>query len=176
MSEQLPSLVVMGVSGTGKSSVARDLSRRLGLDMVEGDDHHPRANVDKMASGIPLDDDDRRPWLEELAAILAESAPVVLTCSALKRSYRDLLRHGVPEPGVLFVHLAGTRQVLLPRMNERQGHFMPASLLDSQLETLEPLEADEWAVVVDVAPPLDEVVAAADRAVRAELALPGGRS
>lgn len=167
MSEQT-SIVVMGVSATGKSAVAEELSRRLGLDMVEGDDHHPRANVDKMASGVPLDDDDRRPWLVELSGILRAGPPAVMTCSALKRSYRDLLREGVTE-GVLFVHLVGTREVLMSRMTQRKRHFMPTSLLDDQLATLEPLEPDEWGVVVDVTPPLDEVVAAAERAVRAEL-------
>jgi gluconokinase len=167
MSEQT-SIVVMGVSATGKSAVAEQLSRRLGLDMVEGDDHHPRANVDKMASGVPLDDDDRRPWLVELSGILRAGPPAVMTCSALKRSYRDLLREGVTE-GVLFVHLVGTREVLMSRMTQRKRHFMPTSLLDDQLATLEPLEPDEWGVVVDVTPPLDEVVAAAERAVRAEL-------
>jgi carbohydrate kinase (thermoresistant glucokinase family) len=168
-SARLPRLVVMGVSGTGKSTVAGELAARLGLRLVEGDDHHPRANIDKMAAGVPLDDEDRRPWLEELAGILSSGTPVVMTCSALKRSYRDLLRAGVPSPGVLFVHLSGTREVLLPRMSQREGHFMPASLLDSQLETLEPLAEDEWGVVVDVAPSLDEVVAAAADVVRAEV-------
>lgn len=168
MREPLPSIVVMGVSATGKSTVARELARRLGLAMVEGDDHHPQANVDKMSSGVPLDDDDRRPWLVELAGILRAGPPEVMTCSALKRSYRDLLREGVSE-GVLFVHLDGTREVLMPRMTHRERHFMPPSQLDNQLQTLEPLEPDEWGVVVDVTPPVDEVVAAAERAVRAEL-------
>lgn len=168
MSERVPSIVVMGVSGTGKSTVARELARRLGLDMVEGDDHHPRANVDKMSSGVPLDDDDRRPWLLELAAILRAGPAQVMTCSALKRSYRDLLREGVGQ-GVLFVHLDGTREVLMPRMAKREKHFMPPSQLDNQLDTLEALEPDEWGVVVDVTPPVDQVVSAAERAVRAEL-------
>ena len=168
MREQVPSIMVMGVPGTGKSTVAEELSQRLGLGMVEGDDHHPQANVDKMASGVPLDDDDRRPWLLELAAILRAGPPTVVTCSALKREYRDLLREGVSE-GVLFVHLDGTREVLMPRMTQRERHFMPPSQLDNQLATLEPLEPDEWGVVVDVTPPVDEVVAAAESAVRAEI-------
>jgi len=170
-----PSLVVMGVSATGKSTVAKELATTFDLDFVEGDDHHPRANIEKMSAGIPLDDDDRRPWLRELADVLAQAGPTVMTCSALKRSYRDLLRQGVPQPGVLFVHLVGTREVLSPRMSKREGHFMPTSLLDNQLETLEPLEPDEWGVAVDVAPPLDEVVASAVRVVRAELGQPQRR-
>lgn len=166
----LPNLVVMGVSATGKSAVAAELAAAFGLRFVEGDDHHPEANIAKMSAGTPLDDDDRWPWLRELAGLLAQDGPTVMTCSALKRSYRDVLREGVPEPGVLFVHLDGTREVLLPRMTRRERHFMPTSLLDSQLDTLEPLGADEWGVVVDVAPPLEEVVADAERAVREELA------
>src|SRR3546814_321571 len=137
----MPSLLVMGVSGTGKSSVATALAAELHLGFVEGDDHHPRANIEKMSAGIPLDDDDRRPWLEELAGVLAAAAtanrPVVLTCSALKRAYRDQLRRGAPD--LVFVHLSGTREVLLPRMAGRERHFMPPELLDSQLATLEPL-------------------------------------
>ncbi|NYG59297.1 gluconokinase [Nocardioides daedukensis] len=166
----MPSLVVMGVSGTGKSSVGRGLATALHLDFVEGDDHHPRANIEKMTAGIPLDDDDRRPWLEELAGVLAAAAsaskPVVLTCSALKRSYRDQLRRGAPE--LVFVHLSGTREVLLPRMAGRERHFMPTELLDSQLATLEPLDPDERGVVVDVAPPLEDVIAAALDGIRRE--------
>jgi len=165
--ESEPSLVVMGVSGTGKSTVGRALAQRLGLGFVEGDDHHPQANIDKMAAGVPLDDEDRWPWLSELGRQVAEAdGPVVLTCSALKRSYRDLLRRSAGERPVLFVHLAGTREVLLPRMSARERHFMPSSLLDSQLATLEPLTEDEWGVAVDVEPPVDAVVDEAERAVR----------
>lgn len=169
MSTLRASLVVMGVSGTGKSSVGAELARRFGLGFVEGDDHHPPANIDKMAAGTPLDDDDRWPWLQQLSMILTTSHddPVVMTCSALKRSYRDVLRADVAEPGVVFVHLAGSREVLLPRMSRREKHFMPASLLESQLATLEPLEADERGVVVDVSASLAEVVDAAEAAVRA---------
>lgn len=171
MSTPLPSLVVMGVSGTGKSTVGLALSRRFGLGFVEGDDHHPPANIAKMAAGVPLDDDDRWPWLQQLSMILTTShdAPVVLTCSALRRSYRDVLRADVAGAGVLFVHLAGSREVLLPRMSRRQRHFMPASLLESQLATLEPLEPDEQGVVVDVAGTVQDVVDAAEARVREAL-------
>lgn len=166
--EPLPSLVVMGVSGTGKSSVGRALAARYGMEFIEGDDHHPQTNIDKMAAGNPLTDEDRWPWLQDLGQQIAAAAPhpVVLTCSALKRSYRDLLRSSSQGRAVLFVHLAGTRELLMGRMQTRERHFMPASLLDSQLDTLEPLQFDEWAVVVDVAPPMEQVIDDADEAVR----------
>lgn len=166
--EPLPSLVVMGVSGTGKSSVGRELARRYGMEFIEGDDHHPQANIDKMASGTPLDDEDRWPWLTDLGEQIAAAAPdpVVLTCSSLKRSYRDLLRRSSKERAVLFVYLRGSRELLMGRMQARERHFMPASLLDSQLDTLEPLQFDEWAVVVDVAPPMEQVIDNAADAVR----------
>lgn len=171
MSATMPSLVVMGVSATGKSTVGRELAHRFGLGFVEGDEHHPRTNIEKMAAGTPLDDDDRWPWLRQLARILATSpeGSVVMTCSALKRSYRDVLRSSAPGPGVVFVHLAAGREVLLPRMSSREKHFMPSSLLDSQLATLEPLEVDERGVVVDVSGSLAEVVEAAEVGVRAVL-------
>ena len=175
MSATLPSLVVMGVSGTGKSTVGRELSRRFGLGFMEGDDHHPQANIDKMAAGVPLTDEDRWPWLEDLGVLLVASVaePVALTCSALKRSYRDVLRDGAGQRQVFFVHLHGDRDTLLPRMSARERHFMPASLLDSQLDTLESLASDEWGVVVDVAGSLGQVVEEAEAAVRRGVAAPG---
>jgi len=161
----------MGVSATGKSSVAAELGELLGLDYVEGDDLHPQANLDKMAEGIPLDDDDRRPWLEALAGVLGErhaaDDDTIITCSALRRSYRDILRSGVPGSEVFFLHLHADFDVLLERMNQRTKHFMPASLLESQFDTLEPLEPDELGTVVDVAPPLETVVEEAAKQVRA---------
>ncbi|UAL31069.1 gluconokinase [Nocardioides rotundus] len=171
--EPNPSLVVMGVSGTGKTTVGRALAAWAEAPYVEGDDHHPQSNIDKMAAGIPLTDEDRWPWLTELGGLVAAAAPdpMVLTCSALKRAYRDLLRETAGEQRLFFVHLAGTREVLMSRMTHRRGHFMPPSLLDSQLATLEPLQPDEWGVTVDVAPPLAQVVAVAEQAVR--LALEG---
>ncbi|THJ04353.1 gluconokinase [Nocardioides sp.] len=155
-------VVIMGVSGTGKSTVARGVAAALGLQVAEGDDFHPPANIAKMSAGIPLDDDDRGPWLAALARWAgerhAEATSTVLTCSALKRSYRDILRSGVPEP-TLFVHLVGSREVLEQRMATR-AHFMPVSLLDSQLATLQALEPDEDGLVVDTDQPVADVVAA----------------
>lgn len=152
-------LVVMGVSGTGKTTVALELRRRLGWDFLEGDDLHPPDNVAKMASGVPLSDEDRAPWLGSLAAWTAarhdEGRSTILTCSALRRRYRDVLRGGAP--GTVFAHLVGDHAVLLGRMTARSGHFMPASMLRSQLETLEPLEPDEVGQTFDVADPPDVI-------------------
>ncbi len=153
-------VVVMGVAGTGKSTVAQALTDELSLVFTEGDDHHPRANIEKMSSGTALDDDDRAPWLDALARWTREQhdngQDTVLTCSALRRRYRDVLRAAVPE-STFFVHLAGSAEVLAERMAARD-HFMPTSLLDSQFATLEQLEPDEAGQVVDVDRPLEEVV------------------
>lgn len=139
------SIVVMGVSGSGKSTVAEGLVDRLGWEFAEGDDFHPPANVAKMRSGRPLDDDDRRPWLGVLAGWIGEreqsGRSVVVTCSALKRSYRDLLRNG--HPSVWFAHVAVDPDLLRERVAGRTGHYMPISLLESQLAALEPLQDDE---------------------------------
>ncbi len=136
-------LVVMGVSGSGKSTVAAMVADRLGWDLAEGDDMHPPANVAKMQAGTPLTDEDRWPWLDVVASWIGDhldrGRPGVVTCSALKRSYRDVLR----APGVVFVHVAGDGTLIADRMAARSGHFMPTSLLASQLATLEPPEADE---------------------------------
>jgi gluconokinase len=157
-------VVVMGVSGTGKSVVGAGVADALGVPLTEGDEHHPRANVEKMSSGVPLTDDDRWPWLDILAGLLAddhrEGRTSVLACSALRRVYRDRLRGDLPEDEVFFVHLHGSRQLLEERMSARQ-HFMPVSMLESQFATLEPLEPDERGAVVDIAPPVEEVIAAA---------------
>jgi gluconokinase len=138
-------IVVMGVSGSGKSTVAAGLVDRLGWEFAEGDDFHPAANVEKMRAGIPLDDDDRWPWLRSLAAWIGEHEKagrnVVVTSSALKRSYRDLLRDG--HPSVWFAHVTADAELIRDRIEHRTGHYMPASLLDSQLATLEPLADDE---------------------------------
>ncbi|MBF6102314.1 gluconokinase [Nocardia cyriacigeorgica] len=154
-----PVLVVMGVSGSGKSTVARRLAEKLGWDMLEGDDLHPEANVAKMASGTPLTDDDRWPWLRSIASWIdtRQSArrPGIVTCSALKRSYRDVLRRD----GVIFVHLSGNTAQIRDRIGHRAGHFMPASLLQSQVDTLEPLEPDENGIVVEIGRPPEEEVA-----------------
>ena len=144
------SLVVMGVSGVGKSSVAHALVARTGWTFQEGDDLHPEANRAKMAAGHPLDDDDRWPWLRRIADWIGDQEAAgkgaVVTCSALKRSYRDLLCAG--HPSVRFVHLVADDAVLTERLTHRRGHFMPAALLRSQLDTLEPLGPDEPGVAV----------------------------
>jgi gluconokinase len=150
MTSQAPVLVFMGVAGTGKSTVAAMLAGRLGWTFEEGDDLHPEANVAKMASGHPLDDDDRWPWLDRIAEWIDEriatGEPGIITCSALKRSYRDVLRRDA----VTFVHFTGDRELILERMMRRQGHFMPTALLDSQFATLQPLDADEKAIEVGI--------------------------
>jgi gluconokinase len=152
-------LVVMGVAGSGKSTVARLLADRLGRPMAEADDFHPEANIAKMRSGTPLHDADREPWLLSLRDWIsehdAEGRGTVVTCSALKRNYRDLLRGATAR--VRFVHLSGTREVIGERLAARSGHFMPPSLLDSQFADLEPLGDDEDGITVDVTAPPAQV-------------------
>lgn len=142
----------MGVSGCGKSTVARGVAEALGLPFADADAFHPEANVAKMSAGTPLDDTDRRPWLEALAAWMAGESragrSTVLACSALTREHRDLLRAGPPH--VAFVHLDGPSEVVAERLAGRTGHFMPASLLASQVAALEPLGPDEDGVVLDL--------------------------
>lgn len=151
-------LIVMGVSGCGKSSMGEALATRLGLPYIEGDALHPPENVAKMSGGIPLTDEDRWPWLIRVAhAVSAPEHGAVASCSALKRAYRDLMRREAGE-GLTFVYLHGSRELLLERMQSRPGHFMPASLLDSQLATLEPPGPGELVVPVDCAMPLAEAV------------------
>ena len=150
-------IVVMGVAGCGKSTVARLLAERLGWQMAEGDDFHSAANRTKMASGTPLTDEDRRPWLESIRDWLDRTpGNSVVTCSALRRSYRDILR--TARGRVRFLHLHGTPAVLASRIGARTGHFMPPGLLVSQLETLEPLQPDEDGTVVDVSASPEEIV------------------
>ena len=150
---QQPVLVIMGISGSGKSTVAGLLAGRLGWALEEGDDLHPRANVEKMAAGVPLTDDDRWPWLDTVAdwihGQIAAGLPGIITCSALRKVYRDRLRRDDPDR-VVFVHLSGTRDTVGQRLTARTDHFMPSSLLDSQLATLEPPGPDENALTVDV--------------------------
>ncbi|WP_017199472.1 gluconokinase [Arthrobacter sp. M2012083] len=150
-------VVVMGVAGCGKSTIGAALAERLGAEFLDGDSLHPQANIDKMASGTPLNDEDRAPWLVEIGRRFpASDSPLVIACSALKRSYRDIIRSA--DPSVVFVHLHGTRELLKARMTSRPGHFMPASLLDSQLATLEPLQDDEAGIVVDIANSVEDIV------------------
>jgi gluconokinase len=151
-------IVVMGVSGCGKSSVGEALGLRLGVPYRDGDDLHPEANVAKMAAGVPLTDADRWPWLDRVAGVLAAEAPVIVGCSALRRVYRDRIRAGAGGP-VTFVHLAGSREVIAGRIAARTGHYMPPSLLDSQFATLE-APGPEEAITVDIALPLAAVVEA----------------
>src|SRR5688500_9249649 len=144
-----PLLVIMGVSGSGKTTFGVTLGQRLRVPFADADDFHGPANIAKMSAGIPLDDTDRLPWLRAIGAWLAGHAQSggVVGCSALKRAYRDLLRECAPSVG--FVHLHGEREVVRRRVASRPGHFMPASLVDSQYRTLEPLEPDERGVVLD---------------------------
>ena len=160
MSPEPLSILVMGVCGCGKSVLGERLARELGAVFIEGDDFHPPANVQRMAAGMALTDDDRQGWLEALAAQLiraqAGRRSAVLACSALKRHYRDTLRRGAPS--LHPIHLTGPRTLLALRMAARQGHYMPASLLDSQLATLEAPGPDERAIVLDVETPIDTLV------------------
>ncbi len=150
-------IVVMGVSGSGKSTVGAVLAGRLGVPFEDADDLHPQANIDKMTRGEPLDDDDRWPWLERIGEwLVAHETGGVIACSALKRKYRDQLRHHCHS--VEFLHLEGGRDLIERRQASRPGHFMPASLLTSQFATLEPLAPDERGVVVSVAGSVDEIV------------------
>ncbi|MFI5804162.1 gluconokinase [Streptomyces sp. NPDC051561] len=159
-------VIVMGVAGTGKSIIGALLAEKVGVPYAEGDDLHPAANVAKMASGVPLSDEDRWPWLDlvgEWARGRAGSGGVV-TCSALRRVYRDRLREAAP--GVAFVHLAGERALIEGRMRERGGHFMPVALLDSQFALLEGLGEDEAGVTVGVEGSPGEIVERAVGALR----------
>ncbi|MEU0431754.1 gluconokinase [Streptomyces sp. NPDC006290] len=143
-------VVVMGVAGTGKTTIGPLLAARLGVPYAEGDDFHPQANIAKMTAGTPLTDEDRWPWLDAIGHWAHDRAGLggVVSSSALKRGYRDRLRAAAP--GVVFVHLTGDRALIEDRMSHRKGHFMPTALLDSQFATLQPLAADEAGVQVDV--------------------------
>lgn len=153
----------MGVSGSGKSTVGAALARRVRVPFVDADTLHPAANIAKMAAGEPLDDDDRYPWLERVGDWLAAHRDgAVVSCSALKRKYRDQLRAHCP--GVEFLHLSGSAELIGARLAARADHFMPPALLRSQLDTLEPLGPDEAGMTVDVGPDVDAIV---DTVVRA---------
>jgi gluconokinase len=151
----------MGVTGSGKSLIGAALAHALGIDFVEGDEYHPATNVERMSSGIPLTDDDRAGWLRAIAMRISESrgagAGLVVSCSALKRSYRDVLRAEAND--LQFVFLRGRRELIAERLANRRGHFMPASLLDSQLATLEEPSPDEHAWVCDISKSPEELLA-----------------
>ena len=152
-----PPIVVMGVSGSGKSAVGSALAQRLRVPFVDADTLHPPANIDKMTAGEALDDDDRYPWLEKVGEWLADHhGGGVASCSALKRKYRDQLRAHCPR--VEFLHLSGSPALIGSRLARRSGHFMPAALLRSQLDALEPLGTDEAGVTVDVGQDVNAIV------------------
>ncbi|MBY5902211.1 gluconokinase [Rhizobium leguminosarum] len=157
-------IIVMGVSGCGKSSVGEKLAEALHLVFVEGDALHPAANVEKMSKGIPLNDEDRMPWLdrigEDMKASLEKSEGIIVSCSALKRIYRDRLR-AAAGGNLFFVYLEGSRALLMKRMGERKGHFMPVSLLDSQLTTLEVPTGEPGVVTVDIDDTIEGIAATA---------------
>ena len=169
-------IVVMGVSGSGKSTVGSAIAQALDCPFLEGDAFHPAANVAKMASGIPLDDEDRWPWLDALGAALGRAAheqgQAVAACSALKRAYRDRLRAAAGGP-ILLICLGGERAILRERMQARIDHYMPASLLDSQLATLEPPAAEEGALMLDLDASPELLVSRALEFIRAA-GQPGG--
>ncbi|MGN7202358.1 gluconokinase [Arthrobacter sp. SAFR-044] len=192
MSGHLPPLVVMGVSGCGKSTVGALLGRRLGKPFFDGDDFHPAGNKEKMGAGIPLTDSDREPWLAVLGGLLAgqgvlpaeqngvlagetgllagtddggPAVPPIVACSALKRRYRDLLRGYAPD--LVFVHLAGSAETIGVRMDARAHEFMPRTLLDSQFAALEDLEEGEAHVLADITQPLDVLVESVVRQLEA---------
>ncbi|ATM94056.1 putative gluconokinase [Yersinia frederiksenii] len=156
------SIIVMGVSGSGKTTVGEAVARRIHAKFIDGDDLHPRANIQKMGSGHPLNDEDRMPWLERLSdaaySLNHKNETGIIVCSALKRRYRDRLREGNPE--MVFLYLKGSFDVIMGRLKARSGHFMPTDLLKSQFEALEEPGLEEPDVIcVDIDADIDEVVA-----------------
>jgi gluconokinase len=155
-----PAIVMMGVSGSGKSTVGEALAKKLSVPFRDADEFHPRSNVEKMSAGIPLTDEDRWPWLDAIGAAIHDTPPdkgIVVSCSALKRVYRDRILKAAGRP-VTFVHLDGPRAVLSERLKGRKGHFFPPSLLDSQLATLEPLGRHEPGFRVPIEQPAEAIV------------------
>ncbi|GGE84288.1 gluconokinase [Mycetocola zhadangensis] len=167
-------IVVMGVSGSGKSTIGALIAGALGVPFVDGDALHPQSNIEKMAGGKPLNDDDRWPWLTVVGQTLSEAGAtgtgMVIACSALRRAYRQAILDSAP--GVRFVHLDGTRDVLSSRIEGRSGHFMPPSLLDSQFATLEPLAADEPGMVIDIDQPVADIVSETVAKIRSTTGVP----
>ncbi|MDJ0316423.1 MULTISPECIES: gluconokinase [Arthrobacter] len=165
-----PQVVVMGVSGSGKSTIGALVADAMNIPFLDGDSLHPIANIKKMADGAALTDEDRWPWLEIVGDELAQASAkgVVIACSALKRRYRDVIRAKAPE--TIFLHLNGSLDVLSSRLEGRSGHFMPPALLVSQLAALEPLEADENSVVIDISASVTAILAQAQADIRQVLA------
>ncbi len=159
-------IIVMGVSGSGKSTIGALVADAMDIPFLDGDSLHPLANISKMAAGTPLDDGDRAPWLEIVGNELANTTAkgIVIACSALKRKYRDAIRAKAPD--TIFLHLDGSVEVLSSRLEGRSGHFMPPALLESQLATLERLGADERAVVIDISAGINDLLAQAEAGIR----------
>jgi carbohydrate kinase (thermoresistant glucokinase family) len=149
-------IVVMGVTGCGKTSVGIALAEALGIEFIDSDVLHSEANKKKMSSGTPLTDSDRQPWLQEVSKALQSHESIVVACSALKKSYRSTILAGAPT--TKFVHLSGSKELIFARLSERSHHFMPIGLLDSQFQTLEPLDHTETGKVFEISKPVDEIV------------------
>jgi carbohydrate kinase (thermoresistant glucokinase family) len=149
-------IVVMGVTGCGKTTLGIALADALGIEFIDSDDLHSELNKKKMSSGIPLTDSDREPWLQAVSKALQSHESIVVACSALKKSYRSTILAGAPT--TKFVHLSGSKELIFARLSERSHHFMPIGLLDSQFQTLEPLDPEESGKVFDISKPIDEIV------------------
>ena len=149
-------IVVMGVTGCGKTTVGIALAEALGIEFIDSDVLHSEANKKKMSSGTPLTDSDRQPWLQEVSKALQSHESIVVACSALKKSYRSTILAGAPT--TKFVHLSGSKELIFARLSERSHHFMPIGLLDSQFQTLEPLDHTETGKVFEISKPVDEIV------------------
>jgi carbohydrate kinase (thermoresistant glucokinase family) len=149
-------IVVMGVTGCGKTSVGIALAEKLGIEFIDSDLLHSESNKKKMSSGTPLTDSDREPWLQEVSKVLQSHESVVVACSALKKSYRSTILAGAPT--TKFVHLSGSQELIFARLSERSHHFMPIGLLDSQFQTLEPLDHTETGKVFEISQPVNQIV------------------
>jgi carbohydrate kinase (thermoresistant glucokinase family) len=149
-------IVLMGITGSGKTTVGKALAQSLGVEFIDGDDLHPDSNKKKMTSGVPLDDSDREPWLRSVGDELMKRDHIIIACSALKRSYRDQIR--ARTPNVRFIHLTGSRDLIHDRLRSRSAHFMPITLLDSQFEALEPLEQSEQGFAIESSRSVNEIV------------------
>jgi carbohydrate kinase (thermoresistant glucokinase family) len=149
-------IVVMGVTGCGKTTVGIALAEKLGIEFIDSDVLHSDSNKKKMSSGIPLTDSDREPWLQAVSETLQSHEKIVVACSALKKSYRSTILAGAPS--TIFIHLSGSQEVIFARLSERSHHFMPIGLLDSQFQTLEPLDHTETGKVIDISKSINEIV------------------